>query len=199
MGSGNHGYWLGSYEYHVCKALAEFLFTGMTFYDIGANVGYFTLLGSRLVGEPGHVVAFEPVPRNMKYLKEHISINGIENAILLEAAVSNTSGIVTFAEGSNPSMGTVSSEGVLEVSSVTLDGILQSRSIPKPDVIKMDIEGGELDALRGAVELLRVHRPVLFLATHGDEVRRECLAFLDRLSYRTSSLAGQPDELIAVS
>ena len=77
-------------------------------FDIGAHVGFYTLLSSILVGPNGHVYAFEPLPRNLKYLKEHLRINKITNVHVFELAVSNLSGEGQFFEGPNSSMGRLS-------------------------------------------------------------------------------------------
>ena len=74
VGSSNHGCWLGSYERNQQILLEKYLKEGDVIFDIGAHVGFYTLLGSVLVGGSGQVVAFEPVPKNLMYLKTHLQI-----------------------------------------------------------------------------------------------------------------------------
>ena len=75
VGSGNHGCWLGSYEYEKRRAFEQTISAGNIVFDVGAHVGFYTLLASTLVGPTGRVVAFEPAPRNLRYLKEHLRLN----------------------------------------------------------------------------------------------------------------------------
>jgi len=87
VGSSNHGCWLGTYEFAKQRLFSETIREGSVVYDIGAHVGFYTLLASVLVGPKGKVVAFEPLPRNIYYLKKHLRLNQCKNVILVEAAV----------------------------------------------------------------------------------------------------------------
>ncbi len=75
VGAGDHGCWLGWYERDKAKLLAAALDTGSIFYDVGANVGFYSLLGAACVGSGGRVIAFEPVPENLLILQKHIAIS----------------------------------------------------------------------------------------------------------------------------
>ncbi len=75
VGSSNHGCWLGSYELKKQNQLVKYLKPGMIVYDIGAHVGFYTLIISKAVGPNGMVYAFEPFPDNIIFLKKHISLN----------------------------------------------------------------------------------------------------------------------------
>jgi len=79
VGSGVHGMWLGSYEADKQNYLASLDLKGTTVLDIGANVGFFSVLLSRLVGKSGHVHAFEPLPQNVGFLNQHIDLNQLNN------------------------------------------------------------------------------------------------------------------------
>src|SRR5688572_25202486 len=74
-GSSTHGCWLGSYESDKRQLFESSITPGDVVFDIGANVGFYTLLASDLVGSSGHVYSFEPVPRNIEFLNEHLSLN----------------------------------------------------------------------------------------------------------------------------
>src|SRR6266436_706615 len=94
VGSSTHGCWLGSYEYEKRKLFEELVGPGDVVYDIGAHVGFYTLLASVLVGHTGRVVAFEPSPRNLAYLRRHLAMNRLNNVTVVEGAVYDHDGEV---------------------------------------------------------------------------------------------------------
>jgi len=187
VGSQRHAFWLGIYEPQLQQLLVNYLTAGSTFFDIGANVGLYSLLAARLV-ETGKIVAFEPDPLNVVFLNRHLTLNRITNVQVYEAAVTDHVGCDSFSDESTHAMGHLSGEGRLSVATVTLDSLLQSQSIPPPTHIKMDIEGEEYKALRGARQCFRTYKPVLFLATHGSEVLRDCCELLHSWSYKVETL-----------
>ncbi|WP_053076756.1 FkbM family methyltransferase [Caenimonas sp. SL110] len=182
--SGTHGCWLGIYESELQRLLVDSLSAGDVFLDVGANVGFFSLLGATLVGPAGKVVAFEPVSENAQLLLRNLALNKVSNVQLIEAAVADRVGTASFEDGQSPSQGRLGTGG-RSVPVVTLDGLLASGAIPVPQVIKMDIEGAESLALAGARGLLSAHRPKLLLSTHGYQQQAQCLEFLHALGYST--------------
>ena len=190
VGSADHGAWLGTYESEKQFAFSRFVRQGMVVYDIGAHVGVYTILASTLVGVEGRVIAFEPLPHNLFYLHKHLKINSVNNVSVIETALSDKSSLSTFAVGQTSSMGRLDSSGSLTVQSFTLDEIIHLHKLPIPEIIKMDIEGGEADALKGAAQLLSKTSPIIFLATHGEAVREECRTFLASLAYDMDALIG---------
>jgi FkbM family methyltransferase len=184
VGSGNHGYWLGSYELGKRALFVKTIPPGGVVYDLGANVGYYTLLSAVLAGPRGRVFAFEPLPRNLEFLRRHLSLNRIDNATVIEAAVTDRGGTVRFEEDASTSKGRIGAQGTLEVRSVALDELVARERMPRPDLLKIDIEGGEFLALQGARRILTESHPVIFLSTHSGKVHKECLAFLELLGYR---------------
>jgi len=92
VGSSTHGCWLGCYEAGNQAIYVRLVRPGMTVYDLGAHVGFYTLLFSRLVGPGGVVHAFEPVPRNIFYLERHLRLNGTMNVRVQEFAVTRQTG-----------------------------------------------------------------------------------------------------------
>lgn len=205
-GAGNHGCWLGSYEQQKGAAISKAISPGDVFYDIGANAGYYTLLGSRTTGKIGHVYSFEPLPLNLNFLRKHIQINSIENSSVLELAVTAADGVSSFTIGDNSCVGHLTSQSgdnTIRVRTASLDSLVTSKAIRPPRVIKCDIEGGEYDALRGATEVLTHYMPVLFLATHGQDVHTKCIQLLRDIDFEVRDLdgghEGTTDELIAVS
>jgi FkbM family methyltransferase len=200
-GASDHGCWLGSYELAKQQAFADGVREGAVVYDVGAHVGFYTLLASALVGPRGRVVAFEPLPRNLRYLRRHLELNGVANVDLVEAAAGERNGEARFEEGASSSMGRIAAGGTLTVKVVSLDQLHAQGRFPAPDCMKIDVEGGELEVLRGAARVIATAHPVLFLATHSRELHRACLELLRGWGYRLEAIGAAPveetDELIA--
>jgi hypothetical protein len=91
VGSGIHGYWLGSYEADKQPRFASVIRPGDIVFDIGAHVGFYSLLASKMVGPQGRVFAFEPVQRNLYYLHRHLQLNRIANVTVVQTAVGERS------------------------------------------------------------------------------------------------------------
>ena len=201
VGSSIHGCWLGTYEREKRQAFERSLKSGDVLYDIGANVGFYTVLGASIVGPEGAVYAFEPMPRNLEFLRRHVAINRLANAQVIDAAVSDREGTATFDDSQHPSMGSLSTSGTLTVRTVRLDDLVSSGELRPPSVLKIDVEGAEGLVLAGAVETLRAHRPIIFLATHGDQIHAECAASLRGVGYELERLPGasleKDDEILA--
>jgi FkbM family methyltransferase len=196
----DHGCWLGSYEYEKRVRFEQAVKPGHTVYDIGANVGFYTLLASRLTWPGGRVIAFEPWGPNLAFLRRHVEMNRLANVTVMSAAVGERPGTLRFAPGIAGSLGHLSASGTIEVPVVGIDAFVAAGTAPPPDVIKMDIEGGEVDALRGAANVLATAKPVLFLATHSDVLHHACVQIVRGAGYDIESLSGGADragELIA--
>jgi FkbM family methyltransferase len=158
----------GTYEPEVSATLRTVLGEGATFVDIGANIGWFSLLGASLVGAAGHVIAIEPNPRNVALLRQSAKDNGFDNIDVLAVALSERPGAVALeTDGSNgriipvdgPPAAPVAAEFV--VASYPLDEVLASAGIAHVDVIKIDVEGAEPLVLRGGTATVSSSRPVL--------------------------------------
>jgi len=148
---------------------------GDTVLDLGANIGYFTLLAAKLVGETGKVFSFEPEPRNYKYLVENLRLNNYEQVSAFQKAVSNQKGrtklyICLYDTGHhtiNQYQGIKAyrpnvpedKEEFIEIETVSLDEFFEGRE-NEIDVIKMDVEGAEMLALLGMDQLLRANRKI---------------------------------------
>jgi FkbM family methyltransferase len=188
-GSAIHRCWLGFYEYEKQQLISREVQPNTVFHDVGANVGLYSLLAAELVG-PGRVFAFEPVPRNLAYLRKHLALNRVTNVEVLALAVSDQNGIAPFQVEQSGFMGHLSNEGGIMVPTTTLDSLVENGKVLPPNYIKMDIEGAELLALRGARETFRRYRPLLFLATHGRKVHVECCQLLESWGYECQHLQG---------
>jgi FkbM family methyltransferase len=188
VGSAIHRCWLGFYEYEKQKLISREVRPRSVFWDVGANVGFYSLLASKLVGS-GKVFAFEPAPRNLAYLREHLALNRVANVQVLGLAVSDKNGSSNFETEETGFMGHLAGEGDITVPTATLDSLVDDGAVLPPDYVKMDIEGAELMALRGAHQTFQRFRPVLFLATHGREVEAECRRLLELWGYDCRNIA----------
>jgi FkbM family methyltransferase len=182
---------LGTAEPEVQEAIAGHLEEGGVFFDLGANVGFYTLLAGRLVGSSGTVVAVDPQPEAIERLHHNVALNGLTNVSVVTAAVADSPGEGELA---------VSPDGVLEwagllegdwpaesritVSITTIDELAER--VATPTLIKLDIEGAEVRALKGAEVALRASRPVIVCEAHGTGA--EVAALLERSGYDVSSL-----------
>jgi len=191
-GAHSHGCWLGSYEHDKQQLFSALVKTGAVVYDVGAKAGFYTLLASELVGPSGHVVAFEVQPRELRYLRTHVRLNGLENVTVLELAVGDGPGALTLSSTVNGHQGTPIEVGDRKVRKTSLDALVGSCALPPPDFITMTLEDGELEALRGAREVLTRHRPTVLLATHDAEVHQACMEELRAIGYGLQSIDGRP-------
>ena len=200
VGSSTHGCWLGCYEAANQAVCVRLVRPGMTVYDLGAHVGFYTLLFSRLVGPAGIVHAFEPASRNITYLERHVRLNGVMNVRFQEFAVTRQTGTVSFDSSSGVSTGRVvpcTASGTNRVPAVSLDDFVYARGHEAPDLIKMDVEGGEGDVLAGMSKLLAERPPVLLVSIHGSDRWRECMVALASAGYALLDLHGMPARLDA--
>ncbi len=182
-GSMPHGAWVGTLERRQLTHFAMRLRPGMTVWDIGANVGLYTLPSARKVAPGGLVFAFEPLQRNLQYLKRHIALNRLTNVVVVDLAVSDATGFLRMCEGDSPSEFHADPRGNLSIPSVALDEWWEGSNSRPPDAVKIDVEGAETAVLRGAAGTLSKYRPPIFLSLHGEPQRRACGALLDAWGY----------------
>jgi FkbM family methyltransferase len=184
-------FWLGTHEPLVQEWLSTYVKPGWVVYDVGAHIGFFTLLLSRLVGESGKVFAFEPDPANAKRLQENASLNGAANVYVVPEAVSGDEGTVHFQANretmSHVVTGTYGGEtqeaGIIEVSATTLDAFVEGDHKP-PQLIKIDVEGHEDAVLSGSLRVLKAHRPLILCEVHNAHAGVAVWAILASLNYR---------------
>ncbi|HOE18430.1 MAG TPA: FkbM family methyltransferase [Syntrophorhabdaceae bacterium] len=164
---------------------------GMVFFDIGANVGYYTILGARLVGAQGKVFAFEPAIRNLAYLYRHIVLNKAKNVTILSVACSDRMSLKFFTAGKNFAEGHIvekdDTSGAQPIPAISVDEVVRKTGCC-PDVIKIDVEGVELSVLKGARDVLYKARPKLFLSTHSDTHQKTCIEYLKECGYTYEAL-----------
>lgn len=172
---------------------------GMTFIDVGANQGFYALLAAKKVGREGRVIAFEPAPRERERLERNLRLNGHRNVrvepwALGDAAANAPLYVCLGAEGAltslrPPTHDTPLRQVVLDVPITTLDAYASSHTLPRVDMIKLDIEGGELAALRGARATIETHRPIIVAEIEAKRTHpwghtpADVFAFLSSLGY----------------
>jgi len=132
-GSSNHGCWLGSYEYTKQRLFARMIRTGDVVFDIGANVGFYTLLAAARAMPEGMVVAFEPLGQNARFIHRHLRLNNIDRVQVIEAAVGDTNGTVRFKRHASNAMGRVSEDGSLVVELGFTRRTLRCAHDPRPN------------------------------------------------------------------
>ena len=159
---------LGVYERYESEIFRSKVKPGMTIIDIGANLGYYTAIASRLTGDKGLVIAFEPEPNFFKLLSRNISRNNLNNVACFELAIAEKNGLTDLYlssenKGHNSIIRSEELKTSVMVKTTTLDDFLVSQKSAKVDIIKMDIEGAEILALEGMRETLTKHLPLLFL------------------------------------
>jgi FkbM family methyltransferase len=187
-------YFEGGGEPEVQAALQRYLRPGMIFYDIGANIGFFSLLAARIIGKEGRVIAFEADPEIAARFRLHVTRNDFRAISVEEKAVWSEPGTVFFARtdpATSPDrgLGHVAANGAgdtIQVSAVCLDEYV--RTGPAPDFLKCDVEGAEVEVFRGAQRLLTEKRPIVLCEMHSDENHRVLLEEFTRHRYNCKSI-----------
>jgi len=194
---------LAQFEPSSVKAIQAATSEGDHVLDVGANIGFFSTLLSRWVGEHGRVLAVEPEVENRRFLRLNLESNGCGNVTVCECAVSDAAGIAAFsideATGATGRLGsdlTASERAVgtgklqvVETPVETIDSLCETHHI-EPALIKIDIEGDEVLALRGATRLLRSSRPVVIAEVSGSG-GRQAIDLLAQEGYRLWDLESQ--------
>jgi FkbM family methyltransferase len=162
----------------VLRWITEGLRPGDVFFDVGAHQGWMSMVAARQTGRNGHVVAFEPSPSSVRFLRYHQRINRIQQMMIVPKAVTNVSApempFILVGDGNAVMNSLVPLEevkssprgsSVIQVEAVTLDSFSQQTGLV-PAMIKIDTEGSEMWVCEGARRLLSQRRPALILATH---------------------------------
>lgn len=190
----SQGYVRGQGEIPVQQVLAERTKPGMVFYDLGANIGFFSLLAARLVGASGKVFSLEPDANVAARLRRNVARNGFDNVTVVEAGVWSSSGNMNFiiADSSSPdhglgrfAIGNEASAGS-PARCIALDDFI--KNAPPPDAIKCDVEGAEVEVFRGAEKLLEMHRPWMVCEIHSPENDRSLRSHLARFRYHLEAV-----------
>lgn len=150
---------LKGFESYETELFEQALRPGMTVLDVGAHIGYYTLIAARKVGPTGRVIAFEPEPRNNALLRKNVAANKLSNVVILDVAASDSAGshdlfLEKYNKGHHSfGRGSASAERIT-VKTDTIDHALERFGSPAIDLMKIDIEGAEPIALRGMKETI---------------------------------------------
>lgn len=146
-------------DHHLVRFLLRAMHGSGVFWDIGANLGVYSLFMGKAVKNEGSVVSFEPEPRSRRNLEENIARSGLSNIRVVPAALSSSSGKMSMNIAHSAAAGyhslvadgaeTAANAGTIEVEVLTGDEALASHGLPAPTAIKIDVEGFELDVLKG--------------------------------------------------
>ena len=186
---GKLGYAFGENEPEVQQTLVELLRAGDVFYDVGANIGFFTLIGARLVGPAGMVHAFEPLAALADALRENVALNGFGNVVVRRAAAYSSAGVAELDVGAGTTAAHLVEEGsarTVQVQLQRVDDLVAAGEIQPPTVVKIDVEGAEDHVLVGMWNTLTEHRPTVICELHGPQ--EEFLARLRVAEYDVSVL-----------
>lgn len=185
----------GWVEVEVQEALRRLVAEGDVVYDVGANLGFFTLLGARLAGPAGHVYAFEPEPVGAATVREHAALNGFGNVTVIEKAAGETAGRELLQTVEDLSWSHLESrgehpraDGAVTVEVVAVDALVEAGQILPPQLVKLDVEGSELDAVRGMSATLARHRPAIVCELH--ETNAAFVELMEQSGYRVENLEG---------
>jgi FkbM family methyltransferase len=188
-------FFTGAYDPASLGFISRTLSDGDTFIDIGANMGCFTLVGSELVGSRGRVIAFEPIENVAVLLEQNVRMNGQENVTIVKKAVYEENTVLPFYLARKENLGMSSmfrhdteSGSIVNVDALTLDSYLKSDNITKLKLIKIDIEGAELPALRGMERTIDQFKPILLVeispaVIHSSGERSRVFQYLEKKNY----------------
>lgn len=191
-------YFAGEIEPEVQKALRETFREAMIFYDVGASIGFYSLLGARLAGATGQVYSFEADPEIAARLRENAGRNEAGNVKVVEMAAWSSNGQVTFARADvalspDRGLGHVAEEPCGEsvvVEAITLDRFAETH--PLPQVIKLDVEGAEAEVLKGGANVFEKASPTLICEVHHQRACDDVTRWLTEREYGIRWLEAGP-------
>jgi FkbM family methyltransferase len=201
-----------AFELKENRWLQSWIKPGMVFFDVGANVGYYSLLLSPLLGPTGSAHGFEPVSQQCERFRRNIELSGLINIVVNREIVSDSAGEKVIHVGTDDNSGTASvaliprPDDITEtVPATTLDQYFARRGLTRVDVIKIDVQGHELAVLRGGEQLLRRHRPVLLVEIHSPSLlesgsnKEEIYHYLETLGFEAFSVlrSGELKKILA--
>jgi FkbM family methyltransferase len=186
----------GNLETAVQEAMVRHLGPGGVFYDIGANLGFFSLIGAHLVGvDQGKVYAFEAAPDNARAIRKNTELNRLSNVTVIDKAVSSRSGKGRLQIVDDRSWSKLEEYGphphaerTIDVELVAIDDLLQTGAIAPPTVVKIDVEGAEIAVLEGMRTTIERHHPAVICELHGTQ--SEFIGTMNGQGYRLINLAG---------
>lgn len=190
-------YVFGAYELPTVKFIRSYLKPGDTAIDVGGQIGYLSLVMATSADRKVSVLSFEPEHDNIRRFKANVALNELRNVELIEQAAGSSVGTLKLYLSADSNAGTHStirenenvSDKFIEIPCTTIDHEIQQRSLKRVDLIKIDVEGGEIDVINGALNTLTSMQPVL-ITELGDALQKargittdEFKTFLSELGY----------------
>ena len=159
----------GIREKESTQILSEYLEEGMNIVDVGANIGYYTLIEADMVRDSGIVKGIEPTESSFKKLEKNCRLNNLENVKLLNKAVGSKQEVVSLNKRNSPNLNRVSnnSNGA-QIEQNALDELIDFN----PDLVRMDVQGYELEILKGMEETMNSEDLILFLEVHPSKIEK---------------------------
>ena len=186
-------YLFGTYERAMVRAIRDNLFPGQVAYDVGANIGYMALVMSQRVGPSGHVIAFEPSPRAQRLLSANATRNPGLRFEAFQLALADRTGHEVFSDFSYDLVSRLGDHAaeypdaeLVTVPVETLDHLLSAGRLPKPDFVKLDVEGAEGRVVRGMLGIVRDCRPLILAELHEADAAGETTELLLAEGYTSS-------------
>ena len=169
-------YYCGEFEPQCVELMKKHIGPGSIVLDVGANIGLYTLEAAKAVGATGRVIAIEASPGHISTIGKSVGLNGFQNVDIISSAVGDVEGMTTLTlpEGANHGMftlGSVAGSVTMRVNAKRIDDILDEQKALSVDFIKMDIEGSELVALKGATQTLKRFRPTILIELNEAALR----------------------------
>lgn len=191
----------GTYERPIQEAVSTNLLPGDVFFDIGANIGFFSLIAAKRVAAEGNVYSFEPIPSNVALIRRNAELNSLRTIRVFSEAVGSKSGraeLVVTKHIGGAALASVElppdARSRMTVDIVTVDDAVTRHGLRPPTLMKIDVEGAEIDVLRGAIGTLRAHKPKLIYeiddATQEGVQRKaqDIAAFMETARYSVQPL-----------
>lgn len=210
----------GEYDSELFDYMRSLNLNSKVIYDIGAHIGYHSLIFSRYVGSGGHIYAFEPNAVNSARLKEIIALNPevASKITVQEIALSNTSGTATFLCTNDLEVGSSTGGFLNEASTIwkrsvyvneiafkeitvqqeTIDNLVSSKKILPPNLLKIDVEGAEQLVLAGAMETIKNYHPIILVEFHSIFSTYTCMLILEEHGYKHNILKREDDGRIMI-
>lgn len=193
-----YGLLRGVLEPEVQEALRRHVAPGATVFDVGANIGFFSLLAAALAGPTGRVEAFEPVPANAEATRANAALNGFHTVTVHEVAVSDHQGFERLCVPAETSWAHLADRGwhrdterEFTVPLVVLDQEIAEGRVPVPSVVKIDVEGSEVSVLSGLRETLAANDLIVICELH--RTNDEVVHLMSALGYTAENLEGTAD------
>jgi FkbM family methyltransferase len=195
-------YWLGLCELDVQRLFTKIIKNGFVVYDVGAFLGFHSLLAARFVGPSGRVYAFEPYPKNIKRINSHILLNKMQDRVFcIPRAITDKNGqalcqhlgqddVIRFTNIDCAEKVPLTADSLV-AETIYLDEFVFQEGHPAPNLIKIDVEGQELKVLLGARRLLQEFKPVIICELHSAKLAQQIYEELRRAEYRIQDLRGK--------